>query len=232
MKRLQKYISECGICSRRKAEALILDGRISVNGEAVTELGVKVSDDDIVAFDGKPITRQEKIYIMLNKPKGYITAVSDDRGRKTVTELVSDIPQRLFPVGRLDYDTEGLLIMTSDGDFANKLIHPSENILKTYLASLDGLPDAEDIELLKKGVAIEDYTAVANELYVYNRAQKICLIKISTGKNRQVRKMFEAVGLKVVNLKRIGIGELQLNNLKTGSYRQLTPNEINYIKEK
>ncbi len=229
MKRLQKYISECGICSRRKAEELICAGKVSVNGNIVTEMGYKIDDNDSVVINGKTLTPQKKVYIMLNKPKGYITAVSDDRGRKTVIDLVSDIKENLFPVGRLDYDTEGLLILTSDGDFANKLIHPSKNILKTYLAKLDNLPSEADIEQLKKGVAIEDYTAVAKELTIYNKKNKICLIKISTGKNRQVKKMFEYIGLKVVNLKRISIGQLELGDLKVGSYRYLDEDELEFI---
>lgn len=227
--RLQKYISECGYCSRRKAEMLISEGRVQVNGITVNVLGSKVTLNDEVKIDGMVINIQKKIYVMLNKPKGFITAVSDDRGRKTVTECVSDIPVRLFPVGRLDYNTEGLLILTSDGDFANKLIHPSRNIYKTYLAKLDKLPGADGLQKLKDGVVIEDYTAIADDIYVYDKRERICLITISTGKNRQVRKMFDAVGSTVEELKRISIGELKLGNLNTGEYRYLTEDEIKYV---
>jgi len=227
--RLQKYISECGYCSRRKAETAISDGRVSVNGVVVTTLGTKVSYEDEIKIDGKILKIQKKVYVMLNKPKGCITAVSDDRGRKTVLDYVSEVPESLFPVGRLDYDTEGLLILTSDGDFANKLIHPSKNIKKTYLAGLNKLPEVSELEKLKKGVAIEDYIAVANEVYVYDKKNNICLIKISSGKNRQVRKMFDAIGYKVINLKRISIGEIKLGDLKPGAYRFLSEEEIAYV---
>ncbi len=229
MKRLQKYISECGVCSRRKAEELIAAGKVSVNGTVITEMGSKICDGDIVMVEGKVINPQKKVYIMLNKPKGYITAVSDDRGRKTVVELVSDIDENLFPVGRLDYDTEGLLIMTSDGDFANKLIHPSKNKNKTYLATLNRKLNRDETDILLKGVRIEDYNAVASSVYPVSEELKTYSITISTGKNRQVRKMFEAVNAKVLELKRISIGELLLGDLKTGKYRFLTEKEINYV---
>ena len=226
MKRLQKYISECGYTSRRKAEELIAKGVVTVNDIVVTEAGTKVSETDEVKINGIIIKPQKKRYIMLNKPSGYITAVSDDRGRKTVVELVKDIPENLFPVGRLDYDTEGLLILTSDGDFANNVIHPSKKMIKTYVAKLDRLPDKTSIELLKKGVEIEDYIAVANDLFVSDYTNNECVIKITSGKNRQVRKMFDHINCHVMNLKRISIGELSLGDLKIGQYRNLTEAEI------
>lgn len=226
LKRLQKYISECGYTSRRKAEELIAKGVVTVNDIVVTEAGTKVSETDEVKINGIIIKPQKKRYIMLNKPSGYITAVSDDRGRKTVVELVKDIPENLFPVGRLDYDTEGLLILTSDGDFANNVIHPSKKMIKTYVAKLDRLPDKTSIELLKKGVEIEDYIAVANDLFVSDYTNNECVIKITSGKNRQVRKMFDHINCHVMNLKRISIGELSLGDLKIGQYRNLTEAEI------
>lgn len=226
LKRLQKYISECGYTSRRKAEELIAKGVVTVNDIVVTEAGTKVSETDEVKINGIIIKPQKKRYIMLNKPSGYITAVSDDRGRKTVVELVKDIPENLFPVGRLDYDTEGLLILTSDGDFANNVIHPSKKMIKTYVAKLDRLPDKTSIELLKKGVEIEDYIAVANDLFVSDYTNNECVIKITSGKNRQVRKMFDHINCRVMNLKRISIGELSLGDLKIGQYRNLTEAEI------
>ena len=223
---MQKYISECGYTSRRKAEELIAKGVVTVNDIVVTEAGTKVSETDEVKINGIIIKPQKKRYIMLNKPSGYITAVSDDRGRKTVVELVKDIPENLFPVGRLDYDTEGLLILTSDGDFANNVIQPSKKMIKTYVAKLDRLPDKTSIELLKKGVEIEDYIAVANDLFVSDYTNNECVIKITSGKNRQVRKMFDHINCHVMNLKRISIGELSLGDLKIGQYRNLTEAEI------
>lgn len=231
MKRLQKFISECGVASRRKAEDLIAQGKVAVNGTAVTEMGYKINENDVVTVDGKTISPQKKIYIMLNKPKGYITAVSDDRGRKTVVDLITDIDEKLFPVGRLDYDTEGLLVLTSDGDFANKVIHPSENKTKTYIATLDRNLKNDEIEALLTGVQIEDYIAVATELKMIDKSSRAYLMKIITGKNRQVRKMFEAVNSKVKTLKRISIGKLNLGNLMVGEYRHLTETEIKELIE-
>lgn len=228
MMRLQKYISDCGYTSRRKAEELILAKAVTVNGK-VANLGDKVDEDTCVVRIHNKLIKPErkKVYIMLNKPNGYLSTVSDDRGRKTVVELVGDCEERIFPVGRLDYDTEGLLILTNDGDFTYKVTHPKHQISKTYIAKLDKNPTEEKIALLKDGVEIEDYTAVADQIEITE--DKTVRITISQGKNRQVRKMFEKIGYKVVKLKRISIGELELVGLPRGKWRYLKKNELEKI---
>ena len=229
MVRLQKYISDAGIASRRKAEELILGGRVKVNGQ-IAEIGCKVDEEiDEIEVDGKIITLQsEKKYIILNKPVGYLSSVTDDRGRKTVIDLV-DIRERIFPVGRLDYDTEGLLILTNDGDFTYKVTHPKFEINKTYIATLNSLPKEEEIEKLYDGVEVEDYVARAKETKIINAQKKEVLITISQGKNRQVRKMFAALGYNVVRLKRISIGKLTVGNLKRGEWKETNLKELGEI---
>lgn len=231
MERLQKYISGSGFTSRRKAEELIKAGKVKVNGKTVTEMGYKVEKGDTVTIGGKKISAQKKVYVMLNKPRGYITTVSDEKGRKTVMELVENCGAKVFPVGRLDYDSEGLIILTSDGDFANRLIHPSRNLKKTYNAQLKKLPTEEELKTLLKGVEIEDYVAKAEEVRIIkgDKEKPRVLISITGGKNRQVRKMFAAVGHEVVRLKRISIGNLKLGTLPSGSWRYLTVKEISNV---
>ncbi|MBE7029127.1 MAG: rRNA pseudouridine synthase [Ruminococcaceae bacterium] len=229
MVRLQKFISECGYTSRRKAEEMILNKRVKVNG-VIAELGVKVDElTDRVEIDGKLIKKEdEKVYIMINKPTGYLSSVSDDRGRKTVVDLLN-IKERVFPVGRLDYDTEGLLILTNDGEFTYKVTHPKFEITKTYVATLNKNLIKEDKEKLLDGVKIEDYTAIASIIEEINEEKKEVLITISQGKNRQVRKMFESVGYKVLKLKRISIGNLMLGSLKRGEWKKLSQKELGRI---
>lgn len=229
MVRLQKFISDAGYTSRRKAEELIEKGQVKVNGVVAT-LGMKIDETlDEVEINGEILKSEEnKVYIMLNKPTGYLSSVTDDRGRKTVVELI-DIKERIFPVGRLDYDTEGLLVLTNDGEFTYKVTHPKFEITKTYVATLNKKIDKAHTEKLKNGVDIEDYRAVAKEIDIINEEKKEVLITISQGKNRQVRKMFEAVGYKVVALKRISIGKLLLGTLKTGQWKYLTEKDINKI---
>lgn len=229
MIRLQKYISDAGYCSRRKAEELIEKGQVKVNGMVAT-LGMKVDEaSDEIEIDGKILKKEEKkVYIMLNKPTGYLSSVTDDRGRKTVIDLVG-VSERIFPVGRLDYDTEGLLVLTNDGEFTYKVTHPKFEITKTYVATIDKKMDERAVEKLKKGVEIEDYRAVAKEIDVINEEKKEVIITISQGKNRQVRKMFEAVGYKVVALKRISIGKLLLGTLKKGEWKYLCEKDLEKI---
>ena len=229
MVRLQKFISECGYTSRRKAEEMILNKRVKVNG-VIAELGVKVDElTDKVEIDGKLIKKEdEKVYIMINKPTGYLSSVSDDRGRKTVVDLLN-IKERVFPVGRLDYDTEGLLILTNDGEFTYKVTHPKFEITKTYVATLNKNLNKEDKQKLLDGVTIEDYTAIASVIEEINEEKKEVLITISQGKNRQVRKMFESVGYKVLKLKRISIGNLMLGSLKRGEWKKLSQKELDRI---
>lgn len=228
--RINKYIASCGICSRRNAEELVLAGRVKVNGQVVAELGTKVKNGDTVEVDGKKITlEQEKIYIMLNKPRGYVTTSKEQFGRPSVLDLL-DISQRVFAVGRLDMDSEGLLLLTNDGEFSNKIIHPTNHIAKTYEVILKKEIYSEDVEKLKQGVDIGGY--ITRPAVIEHMDSKKIIITIYEGKNRQVRKMFEAVGNKVINLKRVAIGKLKLEELKTSTYRYLTECDINKIFEK
>lgn len=225
--RINKYIASCGMCSRRNAEEFVLGGKVKINGQVVTELSAKVKDGDTVEIDGKKITlEQEKVYIMLNKPRGYVTTSKEQFGRPSVLDLL-DVKQRVFAIGRLDMDSEGLLLLTNDGDFANKIIHPTKHIAKMYEVILKKEISSQDIERLKQGVDIGGYiTRPAIVEYVHS---KNITITIYEGKNRQVRKMCEAVGNKVVNLKRIAIGNLKLEELKTSKHRNLTQEDLNKI---
>ncbi len=227
--RINKYIASCGVCSRRSAEEIILAGRVKINGQVVTELGAKVNNGDIVEVDDKKISlEQEKVYIMLNKPRGYVTTSKEQFGRPSVLDLL-DVKQRVFAVGRLDMDSEGLLLLTNDGDFANKIIHPTKHIAKTYKVILKKEISNGDIERLKQGVDIGGY--ITRPAIVEKINDKNIIITIYEGKNRQVRKMCEAVDNKVVNLKRISIGNLKLDNLETGKYISLQANDIKRIFE-
>ena len=231
--RLNRYIAQAGIASRRKADELIQNGNVKVNGAAFFELGYDVKDGDVVTVNGVDINPgAPKVYIMLNKPKGYITSASDERGRPVVTELVSETGVRLFPVGRLDADTTGAIIMTNDGDLANKLAHPKHGVVKTYRARVSGYISNERLARLRNGVDIGGYITAKAQAEVIKQGEKYAIVdvKIHEGKNRQVRKMFAAIGNKVIELERIAIGELPLGRLKEGSYRKLTKKEIEYLK--
>lgn len=223
--RLQKYLAECGVASRRAAEKLITQGRVAVNGQVVTVLGTCVEERDKVTLDGKPVQPEaRKVYILLNKPKGYVTTAADTHNRPIVTELV-DVPERVFPVGRLDIDTEGLLILTNDGEFANQLTHPKYGCEKTYYARLAAPIDKGAEERLRRGVEIdEEY--VTQPAIVERKEPGVYRIKIKEGKKRQVRKMFEAVGGRVVYLRRTAIGGLRDTKLAKGSWRFLTQEEV------
>ena len=230
--RLQKYMASCGVASRRKCEKLIEEGRVSVNGVTITELGFKINtDSDKVFLDGKPIKIEEKkIYIALNKPKGYITASSDNRGRKTVIDIF-DFKERLFPVGRLDYETSGLLIITNDGEIFNKIMHPKQNINKTYIALVSGIPDETEISTLKKGVDIGWYITAPSEASIVKVEGKNSILKIviHEGKKRQVRRMCRAIHHHVIELKRVSIGSITLGDLEVGQWRYLSKDEVNYL---
>ena len=232
--RLQKYIAMSGAASRRAAEAMISEGRVSVNGSAVTEQGVKVEIGcDRVSLDGKPLEIKNKhYYIMLNKPVGYVSTVNDQFGRPTVVDLVKkDINTRIFPVGRLDYDTEGLLLMTNDGDFTYKVTHPKHHVDKTYIAALKGGLKVSDLAKLRRGIRIEDYTTSPAQVEITDAANGYTFVEITIheGKNRQVRKMFESLGCTVSALQRTKIGSLELGNLPLGRWRHLTSHEINCL---
>lgn len=231
--RLQKYIARSGVTSRRKAEELILNGHVKVNGIKVTELGTKVDPDkDIVTVDNKKISEVNKyIYIKLYKPEGYVTTVRDQFDRKTVLDLI-DIKERIYPIGRLDYNTSGLLLLTNDGELANRLMHPKYHIYKTYIAEAEGKISEEAINKLKTGVVIDGCkTAPAKvNLLEYKNNKSVVQISIYEGKNRQVRKMFKAVGHNVIKLKRVSFGEISLGDLKTGSWKNLSNAEILFLK--
>ena len=231
--RLQKYIADAGIASRRKAEELIQRGKVKINGTVCSVLGTKVnSETDEVEVNGTVIEKvKKKYYIMLNKPSGYITTTEDDRQRPTVMELVSDIKTRLYPVGRLDFDTEGLLIITNDGEFANRLIHPSKEIEKVYLAEVKGLPGLEILKKLQRGVDIGDYVTRPAKAELIRGSERMSTVRltVSEGKKRQVRRMMESVGYPVVALKRVEIGPLMLGNLPRGKWRHLRQAEIDRI---
>ena len=231
--RLQKFIAGAGVCSRRKAEELISLGKVKVNGEKVIELGTKVNPEvDTVEVEGKVIGGGgKKYYIMLNKPAGYITTTTDTHDRQTVMDLVTDIKARIYPVGRLDADTEGLLLMTNDGDFANAVIHPSKRHEKIYIAEVKGLPMLETIKMLKRGVDTGEYiTKPANiELIKGNSNTSTLKIGITEGRKRQVRKMCETVGHPVISLKRVQIDAISLGNLPRGKWRHLRKEEIDRL---
>ena len=231
--RLNKYIAQSGIASRRKADELTVNGNVKVNGRVMKELGYDVLPDDTVEVNGRVISADEKkVYIALNKPKGFVTTMSDDKDRLTVADLVSDIPERIFPVGRLDYNTNGLLIMTNDGDLANKLSHPKHHVEKTYRVKVSGVLSGKRMSALRKGVDIGGFVTSPAKVTLVKQTEKsaVATITIHEGKNRQVRKMFKAVGCPVQELTRIAIGDIQLARLKEGTYRKLTKQEIEYLK--
>lgn len=226
--RLQKLISEAGLMSRRAAEKLIAEGRVTVNGR-VAALGEKAGPEDTVVVDGKRLkTGAEKTYIMLNKPKGFVTTLSDEKGRKNVSMLVADAGVRLYPVGRLDLNSEGLLIMTNDGDFANRLMHPSNNVLKTYEVIVSGEDILAACRKLSGPVVVDGTEVIARSVDCSGVDGKTALVRITIGegKNRQIRKMCAFAGLKVLNLRRISEGHLKLGELKSGKWRYLSPDEI------
>lgn len=232
--RLQKYIAMCGAASRRKAEELIADGRVTVNGTTVTEQGVKIEiGADKVSLNGEELRLvSKKYYIMLNKPAGYVSTVSDQFERPTVIDLLSEeIKTRIFPVGRLDYETEGLLLLTNDGDFTYKVTHPKYELGKTYIATVGGGLTVAGINTLRRGVKLDEFKTSPAEVEILDSVPGSTDVKITIheGKNRQVRRMFEAVGVKVLNLKRVSIGKVELGNLPLGRWRYLTTHEINYL---
>lgn len=232
MERLQKVIAQAGIASRRKAEELIKDGKVKVNGEVKKELGTKVSESDKVEVNNKPIEKETKEYYLLNKPRGVITTTNDEHGRKTVTDLI-ETSARIYPVGRLDYDTTGAILLTNDGEFANILMHPSNKIDKVYLAKLEGIIKGEQINALKNGVMLDDVLVKASrvKLKKVNQENSTSMVEITIheGKNHQVKRMFESVGFHVEKLTRERIGIFDINNLKSGQYRKLTPKEVQIV---
>ncbi len=231
--RLQKYMAEAGVASRRKCEELIKEGYVSVNGKTVTSMGVKISDSDVLEVKGRRVCRdQNKIYIMLHKPSGYITTVRDQFSRPSVIDLIEDRGHRVFPVGRLDYDTSGLLLLTNDGQLAHELTHPRHETEKVYVAEVKGIPAEREIDLFRRGINIEGYVTAPAEIRIIeeqktgNSTNAVVEIKIHEGKNRQIRKMCDAIGHPVVKLKRISIGMLRLGDLPEGKWRYLSGEEV------
>lgn len=235
MERLQKVISHAGIASRREAENLIQAGRVKVNGSVITELGSKVDQyKDKIVVDGKMIASEEAVYFMLHKPRGIITSVKDEKGRKTVIDLLTDVEQRVYPVGRLDYATEGLLLLTNDGELTNNLIHPRYKIYKTYIVKVQGIPEEEKLDLLRIGVRLEDgVTAPAKVIMTQvDPRENVATLEmtIHEGKNRQIRRMCEKIGYPVQALKRVKFASLSLDGLRRGQYRKLSKEEVMSLK--
>lgn len=235
--RLQKYMAECGVASRRKAEEYILDGKVQVNGKIVTELGTKINPNkDVVYFNNRKIENEGKnIYILLNKPIGYVTTTKDQFNRETVLDLIKNVKGRVVPVGRLDMYTSGALILTNDGNFTYKITHPSHEINKTYIATIRGIITEEEVNKLKNGVKIDDYTTRPAKVKIMKTdvEKNISRIEITIheGKNRQVRKMCEAIGRNVMALHRTKIGDINVKDLKIGEWRYLTPKEVEKLQK-
>lgn len=234
--RLQKFMAECGVASRRKSEELILDRKVKVNGKVVSELGTKIdTEKDVIEVDGKIVSSEKKVYILLNKPVGYVTTMSDEKERPTVMELLEGVKEKVVPVGRLDMFTSGLLLFSNDGEFVNKVTHPKHETTKTYIVKTRGVPKESDLEKLRRGVKIETYiTSPAKvELLMKDNTNNIARIwiQIHEGRNRQVRKMCEAIGLSVIALKREGVGNLNCEGVERGKWRYLTDQEVKNIME-
>mgnify|MGYP004564000107 CR=1 FL=1 len=232
--RINKYIASSGICSRRAAEELVTSGKVKINGKPVTALATDVDEEnDTVTVDGQKISLVTKlIYIMLYKPKGCICSLSDEKGRKTVFDYLEDFQnKRIFPIGRLDYDTEGLLLLTNDGALSNKLTQPINEISKTYVAKIEGEIEESDLARLRNGVTVDGVKLRRCKIKVLDRDEKFTRLEITIyeGKNREIHKMFETVGKTVAFLKRIKIGDLKLGGLSRGAYRYLTPKEVAYL---
>lgn len=229
--RLQKVIAQAGIASRRRAEQLIADGFVKVNGKKVTQMGVKVTPDDAIVVNGTPVMREQKVYYLFYKPRQVLSAVTDNTDRRVVTDYFSGVPERVYPVGRLDYDTSGLLILTNDGELANLLMHPRYEVDKTYVAKVMGIPQPADLAKFRKGVIIRHgrKTAPAYAKILSTDKRKntaIVSLTIHQGMNHQVKLMFAALGFPVLKLKRETYGQLDLTGLRPGEYRELRPHEI------
>jgi 23S rRNA pseudouridine2605 synthase len=235
MERLQKVIANAGVCSRRQAEQLILDNKVKVNGVIVNELGSKVTPEDKVEVEGKLLSGEAKVYILLNKPKNCVSTLQDDRGRPTVMDYLKDIKERVYPIGRLDFDTTGVLLFTNDGDFANALAHPSHNIDKVYIATVKGVIAIDELKPLEEGVEIDfRKTAPAQLRIIKANVEKdytVIEIIIHEGRNRQIKKMFEAINIRVMKLNRDKFAGLTAVGVEEGKYRHLTSSEIERLKK-
>jgi 23S rRNA pseudouridine2605 synthase len=234
MERLQKVIAQAGIASRRKAEQLIEEGKVTVNGKKITELGTKVGLNDEVKVEGVPIGRERKVYYLFYKPRGIISAVTDDKNRKTVVDFFLHVEERIFPVGRLDYDTSGLLLMTNDGEFANLMTHPRYQMEKTYIVKTEGIVERHLLKRIMSGLQLADgktAPAKVKELSIDRKKNRSLLeVTIHEGRNRQVRRMFEAIGHPVQKLRRERFAQLTLHGLNAGEYRVLTAHEVKQLR--
>lgn len=232
--RLQKFLAEAGIASRRKCEDLIQAGRIRVNGRVIREPGTKVDPlRDRVELDGRVVAVEQKAYVLLYKPRGYVTTAQDPQGRRKVTDLVAALPQRLFPIGRLDYDSEGLLLLTNDGELAHRLTHPSYHVPKTYLVTVNGIPKPDDLCRLGEGILLDDGPTAPARVRLLRESGSKALVEmtIHEGRNRQVRRMWQALGFEVKRLKRIQVANLDIGELRPGQYRHLRPAEVDELRK-
>lgn len=230
--RINKFLAGCEIGSRRKVEEYITNGLITINGKVETNLSTDIKDNDVVCFKGKKVNLQtNKVYIMLNKPKCYITSLNDEKDRRIVTDLLKGCKEKVFPVGRLDFNTEGLLLLTNDGEWANNIIHPSKHIAKTYEVKLKHLPTQKQIRELERGVVIDGVKTLPAKVEIIGKDDDYIILNITIfeGRNREIRKMFEYLHLKIYNLKRISVGNLYLDDLEKGKYRYLTKDEIQSV---
>ena len=235
MDRLQKIIAASGLTSRRKAEEWILQGRVKVDGQVVTELGVKPRKGALIEVDGKAIAREDKVYYVMNKPKKVLCTLNDEHDRRTVVDLMTDVPQRVFPVGRLDYDTTGVLIMTNDGEFANEIIHPRYHIAKVYEVTINGILKTEEIKQLEQGVVLDDgIKTLPAKLWVTNKdfahEQTMFELTIKEGRNRQIKRMLEVFGYEVRRLHRRSLGPITVRGLNPGEYRLMKPFEVKQLR--
>jgi len=222
--RINKYLSTCELGSRRKVEEFILNKQIIINDKIITDLSYDVKDSDVVKFNGKVVNpQQKKIYVMLNKPKCYITSMKDEKDRKLVIDLVKDLKCKIFPVGRLDYNTQGLLLLTNDGEWANNIIHPSKHISKTYEVQIKVMPSNKQLNSLRNGIVIDGRKTLPARVNIVDFKDNFYFLNITIfeGRNREIRKMFERLNIKIYALKRISIGDLELGNLKEGKYKVL-----------
>lgn len=233
--RLQKVIAKAGIASRRKAEELIESGKVKVNGKTVTEMGIKVTEKDEITVNGQPLRQENKVYYLLNKPRRTICSVSDEKGRDTVLSCLEDVKERIYPIGRLDYDTSGILLLTNDGEFANLMMHPRYHLPKTYHVTVSGVITDDMARLLSNGIEIDGRKTLPADVAILersaNRNRTVLDITIYEGRNREIRKMMEYFHTEVTRLERIGYGFLDLGHLRQGEYRRLRMFEVRRLKE-
>ena len=229
--RINKYLAQCGVASRRECDRLIAEGKVTVNGRPAG-LGDDVNDGDNIKVEGRPVSVKKNEYYLLHKPKGYLCTVSDDKGRKTVMDILGDGIGRVYPVGRLDYDSEGLLILTTDGELAQHLTHPSNEVPKTYLVKVEGRLTEADLNPIRSGIEIDGYVTKKCRAHIVETNKNYTKVELvlREGKNREIRKMFAAIGREVTLLKRTKVGELSLRGLDRGAFRKLTPAEVEYLK--